>query len=185
MLDDSFDAIAWVGQHAKAGTEFAHMAHTGSFNIIDYQINNVSIGEFGQLALCGAYFGVRAIFGSGDEAFKKEAANLVRGIETVSVKRGIMPGSGDNCDAKAYMTRNNGAIHLHPEKAREMIRVGANRALKRFVENRESFDLLNFTSPYTRKVRFRYKELQQDYCLVSENRDIIRLLNDQAMFISF
>ena len=27
-LDDSYDAIAWVGQHAKAGTAYAHIAHT-------------------------------------------------------------------------------------------------------------------------------------------------------------
>ena len=32
LLDDSCDAVAWVGQHAKAGTEYAHLAHTQSFN---------------------------------------------------------------------------------------------------------------------------------------------------------
>jgi D-amino peptidase len=27
-LDEGFDALAFVGQHAKAGTEHAHLAHT-------------------------------------------------------------------------------------------------------------------------------------------------------------
>ena len=49
MLDASFDAIAWIGQHAKAGTEYAHMAHTGWFNTVDYRINDISVGEFGQV----------------------------------------------------------------------------------------------------------------------------------------
>jgi D-amino peptidase len=57
MLDETFDAIAWVGQHAKAGTECAHMAHTGSLNVIDYKINGISVGEFGQIALCRVLWG--------------------------------------------------------------------------------------------------------------------------------
>src|SRR5437773_12215476 len=42
-LDSSFDAIAWVGQHAKAGTEFGHMAHTQGFSYLDLAINGISI----------------------------------------------------------------------------------------------------------------------------------------------
>lgn len=42
MLDESFDAIAWVGQHAKAGTEYAHMAHTGSMNVTGITSNGIS-----------------------------------------------------------------------------------------------------------------------------------------------
>src|SRR5690625_553838 len=121
MMDDTFDAVAWVGQHAKSGTECAHMAHTGSSNVVDYRINDISVGEFGQIAFCGASFGATPIFGAGDEAFTIEAANLVEGIETVSVKRGIMPNSGDEFIESAYQLRNNGAIHMHPNKARKRI----------------------------------------------------------------
>jgi D-amino peptidase len=177
MLDDTFDAIAWVGQHAKAGTECAQMAHTGWFNIIDYKINGVSIGEFGQIALCGAYFGVRSIFGSGDEAFTKEAAELILGIETVSVKRGILPGSGDEHNSEGYKLRNNGAIHMHPEKARDLIRNGAERALRRFAENREQFPLLQLEPPFTKEIRYRRDVVNPAYSVKSEHSDMIDLLN--------
>lgn len=88
-LKKDFDAVAWVGQHAKAGTEYAHIAHTGWFNVLDYRINGISVGEFGQLAMCGSYLGVRSIFASGDEAFTIEASELIDGIETVAIKRGL------------------------------------------------------------------------------------------------
>lgn len=185
LLDESFDAMAWVGQHAKAGTPLAHMPHTGSFNVIDYRINGRSVGEFGQMALCGAHFGVKAIFACGDEALEKEAAELVAGIETVSVKRGVMPGSGDAEDEQAYRRRNNGAVHLHPELAREKIRAGARAALRRFAQNREQFCLPGPKGPLTREIVFRYKEGRQGYTMVTRADDILHLLNDQAYFVSF
>lgn len=180
LLDASFDAIAWVGQHAKAGTEKAQMAHTGSFNVIDYKINGVSVGEFGQIALCAAVYGVRSIFGSGDEAFAAEASELIPGIETVSVKRGIMPGSGGELSADAYKLRNNGAVHLHPEKAREMIRRGAERALRRFADDKEQFPLLELaqSAPFTREITYRGDGTKPAYTVKSEHPDsLIDLLN--------
>ncbi len=178
MLDGTFDAMAWVGQHAKAGTECAQMAHTGWFDVIDYNINGVSVGEFGQMALCGASLGVRSIFGAGDEAFTKEAAELIPGIETVSVKRGILPGSGDECTVDEYKDRNNGAIHIAPEIARERIRQGAERALSRFADNRGQFPLLKFEPPFWREVRYRSGGTNGARTMVSEHPDsVIGLLN--------
>jgi D-amino peptidase len=178
MLDESFDAMAWVGQHAKAGTEKAHMAHTGSFDVIDFRINGVSVGEFGQMALCGAELGVRSIFASGDEALAQEAAALVPGIETVGVKRGLMPGSGDEYDGEGYKLRNNGAIHLHPEKARQLIRAGAERALRRFAASREQFALLELQPPFRKEVRYRSNGSKPARTVYAEHPDsVIGLLN--------
>jgi D-amino peptidase len=177
MIDDSYDAIAFVGQHAKAGTEFAQMAHTGGLNVIDYTINGISVGEFGQIVMLAASFGVRTIFGSGDEAFEKEAAELVGGIETVSVKRGIMPGSGDEYNTEGYQLRNNGAIHMHPDKAREQIRKGAEKALKRFAENKEQFALIAPKVPIMREVSYRSWGARPAYTDKSEHTDMSQLLN--------
>ena len=152
-LDKSFDAVAWVGQHAKAGSEYAHLAHTQNFGYIDLSINGVSIGEFGQLALCASELGVRSIFGAGDEAFTKEAKNLVPGIETVSVKRGLTPGKGDELPPKAYRRRNCAAVHIPPERARKLIKEGALRAIKR-AEN-EDFGIIKLSPPFERVARFR------------------------------
>lgn len=173
MLDPSFDAIAWVGQHAKAGTPFAQMAHTGWFNVIDYSINGISIGEFGQLAFCGAFLGIRSIFGAGDEAFVREAAELVAGIETVAVKRGIRPGSGDECNTEEYKDRNNGAVHIHPEIARARIREGAERAARRFMENKEQFELLKVEAPFHREIRFRENGDKAAHTIRDEHPDSI------------
>ncbi len=131
-LDGSFDAVAWVGQHAKAGTARAHLAHTQSMHYIDLSVNGVSIGEFGQLAFCAAELGIPAIFGSGDEAFTKEAAALIPGIETVCVKRGVATGTGEECTPDQYRLRNAAAVHIPPARARGLIEEGAKRAIKRF-----------------------------------------------------
>ncbi|RKN84198.1 M55 family metallopeptidase [Paenibacillus ginsengarvi] len=182
MLEPSFDAIAWVGQHAKAGTPFAQMAHTGWFNVIDYTINGVSVGEFGQLAMCGAFLGIRSIFGAGDEAFCAEAAALVPGIETVAVKRGVMPGKGDEFNTEGYKARNNGAIHLHPDQARAYIREGAERAVRRFIENREQFALLEMNSPFRREVKYRSDGAKAAFTTRDEHPDsIIRLLGGKPL----
>jgi D-amino peptidase len=177
-LDGSFSAMAWVGQHAKAGTGYAHMAHTGWFNVLDYRINGASVGEFGQMAWCGAFLGVPSIFGSGDEAFTREAQELIPGIETVSVKRGLVPGSGDEYAAEGYRKRNLAAIHLHPEKVRSLIRAGAARALARFKSNPEGFHRLPVKPPFRRNVSYRAEGGKPAYKAWAEDpSDLIRMLN--------
>ncbi|NQT13076.1 MAG: M55 family metallopeptidase [Planctomycetes bacterium] len=64
-LDRTFAGLAVVGQHAKAGTPFSHITHTGSFNCIDESINGVSIGEYGELALCAMELGIPTILACG------------------------------------------------------------------------------------------------------------------------
>jgi len=157
-LDETFAAVVWIGQHAKACTPYAHLAHTQSFRYIDQSINGLSIGEFGQFALCAGELGIPAIFGSGDEAFCSEARGLVPAIETVAVKRGVTPGTGEELDAASYARRNLGAIHLHPVEARRRILQGARRALDRLQrEGPESF-VLRMAPPYERVTRFRGAE---------------------------
>ena len=153
LLDEGYDAVAWVGQHAKSGTPYAHIAHTQWFNYLDLSINGVSIGEFGQLALCASELGVRSIFMSGDRAGCAEVQQLVPGIETVEVKRGTTPGSGDDLDTQAYRARNTSAVHAHPDAARANIRAGAERAIRR--ARQETFGLIPLVPPFERMARFR------------------------------
>ena len=134
-LDDSFTGIAWVGQHAKASTEYAHLAHTQSFAYIDLSVNGVSIGEFGQLGLCAAELGVPAFFGAGDLAFTKEAEALAPGIVACAVKRGVTAGTGEECTLDAYRERNAGAVHTPPARARAMIRQAAEAAAWKLKKN--------------------------------------------------
>jgi len=149
-LDDSYDAVAWVGQHAKAGTPFAHLAHTQSFRYIDQSINDQSVGEFGQFALCAGELGVPVVFGSGDEAFCREAEALAPGMVTVSVKQGLAPSTGDDLDLQAYAHKNTAAIHLHPAAARRAIREGAKRALERLRAEGSEGRIVRLEPPYER-----------------------------------
>ena len=73
-LDSSYDGMCWVGQHAKAGTPYAHMPHTGSMHVLDMRINGVSVGEFGQYAYIARELSVRPFFVTGDDAMAAGAA---------------------------------------------------------------------------------------------------------------
>ena len=98
-----------------------------------YLLNGISVGEFGQCVFLANIYGVTPIFASGCLAFTKEAEALVPGIETVAVKEGVQPGTGNECTEDEYRLRNGGAIHLHPEVARKLIREGAEAGIKVFV----------------------------------------------------
>ena len=177
-LDETFDVIAFIGQHAKAGTPFAHLAHTNSFAIQDCVINRLSVGEFGEMVLLGSTLGIPAIFASGDKALTLEAGNLVPGIETVAVKVGVNPCRGDHETAEAYAQMNLGAVHLHPEQARAKIRSGAETALKRFLDDRLRFRLVELLPPYTRSIQYRACSVTPAYTTVHDNQpDLTALLN--------
>jgi len=152
-LDKSFDAVAFIGQHAKASTVGAHLAHTQSLHWIDCSINGVSIGEFGQLVVCASELGVPTIFGSGDLAFTKEAQALVPGIETVAVKRGLRRDNGENLNERDYTRHNAGAIHVPPVRARKLIEAGARRAMARAKKGK--YGIVPLKAPFERVVIYR------------------------------
>lgn len=152
-VESTFDALAWVGQHAKAGTEYAHLAHTQSLAYLDESVNGVSIGEFGELAMCASELGVRGIFASGDKALTKEAQALVPGIETVAVKRALCKGADADLTQEQYARATASARHLHPVRARELIRAGAERAMQR--AKQEEFGIIPLTPPFDRVVKYR------------------------------
>lgn len=154
-LTSEYDCLAWVGQHAKAGTPYAHIAHTGNHHVIDLSINGISLGELGELAMCAGVLGVKPILATGDKAMCEETKNLLPGIEAVSVKEGLTPGRGDECTFEEYTSRNNAATHKSPEKARQMIEQGAFNALTRFKRDPLSFGDLKTSAPYEKVVVYR------------------------------
>lgn len=174
-LEEGFDFVACVGQHAKAGTEFSHITHTQWFNWIDLTVNGVSVGEFGQFALCASELGIRYIFASGEEALAHEAQALIPGIETVAVKRGIQPGRGDDLDTEAYARFHLGAVHLHPQRACELIRRGAERALRR--AQTERFGIIPLNPPYKLTAVFRGPKGRKTVAHASHPTSIAGLMN--------
>jgi D-amino peptidase len=154
-LDESFDAIIWIGQHAKAGTSLAHLAHTQWFNYLDQSINGTSIGELGEMAMCASELGVPSILASGDEALTREARALVPGIVTVSVKYGTTPDDGYSLDTEHYMRHNLGAVHRQPEMARRLIRAAAFEALHKLKQQPKGWGIIPLQAPFERITRFR------------------------------
>jgi D-amino peptidase len=177
LLDKTFDAVAFVGQHAKASSEYAHIAHTQWFNYIDLSINNISIGEFGQLAMCASELGIPSIFAAGDEAMAKEAQALIPGIQGISVKRGIRAGTGEELSTDEYMKRNYSAIHLSPKKARERIRTGAQMAIER--RFRDDFGIIPLKAPYERIAIFRSEKKGESITISQESHpsSVTELMN--------
>src|SRR6266542_5794514 len=85
-LDETFDAVYFVGQHAMAGTPEAPLAHTYSSKTVEYyKVNGQPIGEFGMLAyMAGTLFGVPAAFLAGDDKAVAEAQALVPNLVGVA-----------------------------------------------------------------------------------------------------
>lgn len=147
-LDRSFDAQAHVGQHAKAGTPFSHLTHTGWWSVRDQKINGVSVGEYGEGALCGGELGVPLIFASGEKAFCAEVAALTPWVHTVTVLEGTIGGTGDELSGEEYEHFHEGAIHLQPTRACELIRAKAKEAAEAFRTDRARFKPLKLDPPY-------------------------------------
>jgi D-amino peptidase len=88
-LNDSFDAVIFIGYHARAGTENGFLAHTGSGSVKGLWLNGVEVGEGGLNAFFASALGVPVILASGDMTFAAQIAETIPGIRTVSTKRAI------------------------------------------------------------------------------------------------
>lgn len=180
-MDKSFSALAYVGQHAKAGTPYSHLTHTQNCSVIDCRVNGISIGEYGQLALCTMELGIPCILACGEKAFTKEAEALTPGVFTVSVKEGLLPDDGfRDCTAEFYADAKLSALHISPSKAAQLIREAALKAIEGLKKSPDSFRYPKLSSPYRREVEFRASSQRntRPYSKTVEHPDsIIELMN--------
>lgn len=130
-FDASFDALMFVGQHAKSNTDGGHLSHTGSMDQDDVLLNRVSLGELGWYMQLAGYYGKPTILVTGDQAACDEAQALEPAVEVVAVKCGIRNGPASGLMADANRVHNGAAVHRTPVKARAMIRAAAERAVRR------------------------------------------------------
>ena len=82
-LDETFDAVIFVGYHAKADSPRGLFAHTGSGVVKDVQVNGRSAGEGGLNTLMAQWFGVPVVMITGDDVAveqQKEWTPNVRGV---------------------------------------------------------------------------------------------------------
>ena len=89
-LDDSFDAIAFVGFHSsssKGTSPLSHTMHVSKINSI--KINGVLASEFLIFYYAGLYFNVPVVFLSGDRGICEEVSRVNTDIFTVATKEGF------------------------------------------------------------------------------------------------
>jgi D-amino peptidase len=114
-IDSTFDAVVFVGYHAKAGTPHAILEHTSTGNVVDVSINGVSLPEGGYNALVAGLYGIPVVFAAGDRALVEQLRGLLGPIGVVAVKEEI--------GGKA-------SLGLSPKRAQEEIRRGVEQALR-------------------------------------------------------
>lgn len=177
-LSRDFTGLCFVGQHAKAGTDYSHITHTQWFNYRDLQVNGVSIGEYGQMALCAMELGVPCILACGEEALCREAAALTPGVVTVSVKKGLLKDGQEDLDMDAYRGAKLSALHLAPVEARRRIHAGAEQAMRKLRASPAAFRFPELRPPYERVTWFRSAGGQPPWMSRARHPDsLIALLN--------
>jgi len=134
-IDETFDAVIFVGYHARAGTPNAVLDHTSSsLRLLGVVINGIPMPEAGINGLIAGMFGVPVVCVTGDQAIAAQARELFGDVETAVVKQGI----------------GNAELGLHPSKARELITEKTAAALKR----PKDFKPFKLSPPYTLDVSF-------------------------------
>lgn len=114
-IDETFDAVVFVGYHASESQKNAILAHTEDGDkILEVKLNGNPVPEAGFNAAIAGDFGVPVVFLSGDQSTCEEAKQILGPIETAIVKTGSGFYSG---------------TMLHPEESQRMIREGAKRGI--------------------------------------------------------
>lgn len=133
-IDESFDAVIFIGYHAREGTPNAVLKHTGTGKI-DVIVNGRNMPEAGINAAIAGYFNVPVVLVAGDLALVEQARELLGDVECVAVKEGI----------------GQAAKMLHPSKAQRLIRNGTRTALA----DLSRFRPFKLTAPITMEIHYK------------------------------
>ena len=142
-LDESFDAVIFIGYHSAAGTGGSPLAHTMNPNdISSIKINGRYASEFLIHGYAAAMKHVPVAFVSGDDCLIKEVEDINSNISRLAVKEGI----------------GGATINMHPNKAVSEIKKMTYEALK-------SKDLKSqiINLPREFRVEIEYKEAAKAY----------------------
>jgi D-amino peptidase len=113
-VDSSFDAVVFIGFHAKEGDGPGVLAHTFT-GAVDLDLNGEAVSEGSFAAAIAGHFGVPVVFVSGDQTITSDLRRQLGPLETVVVKEAI---------------GFHAATSLHPEEARRRIAAGVERGVR-------------------------------------------------------
>jgi len=121
-LERGYAGVAFIGQHARANRRGGIMAHSySSLGIQNMFMNGNPVGEIETRAALAGWCNVPVIFLSGDQAAADDLKAIVPGAELAVVKEGFS---------------NYSCLTLSAQAARDLIRAGAERAMRRAAEVR-------------------------------------------------
>ncbi len=133
-LDESYDAVMFIGQHARAG-QGSVLCHTQNSKTVEYhKVNDIELGEFGSFALMAGCLGVPTILAAGDDVLIAEAKELIPNIVGAAVKQSLGPEL---------------ALHLSHEAACQLVREKAAEACEQI----DSIEPFFIPGPYTKEIR--------------------------------
>jgi D-amino peptidase len=112
----SFDVALFVGYHTRAGHPTGTIAHTYSGVPVETRLDGRATGEYGMNALVLGAWGIPVGMVAGDDALAEEVEAWLPWTERVVVKT---------------IDGGRSAISSHPSVARDRVRAGAERAVRR------------------------------------------------------
>jgi D-amino peptidase len=112
----SFDVALFVGYHARAGHPSGTIAHTYSGAPVETRLDGRPTGEYGMNALVLGAWGIPVGMVAGDDGLAEEVEGWLPWTERVVVKT---------------IDGGRSAISAHPTVARQRVRDGAERAVRR------------------------------------------------------
>jgi D-amino peptidase len=119
-IDESVDAVFFVGYHARNGSENAILDHTWSSRTVsNVWLNDLLTGEYGLNAAVAGQFGVPVVMASGDQTACRQMSELLGELETAIVKQAV---------------GRFAAECLPPPISQELIYTAAHRAVERLAE---------------------------------------------------
>ncbi len=135
-LDETFDALIFIGYHSAGGTDSNPLAHTMNTGIDSIKLNGEYISEFLLHSYIAGQLDVPVVFLSGDLGLCNEVKKVNNNITTVPVKEGI----------------GNATINIHPQLALDLIRDGVKKSLK------GNIDLCHIELPNEFELDIRYRD---------------------------
>ena len=114
--DAGVDVALFVGYHARAGHPTGTIAHTYSGRPVETRLDGRPTGEYGLNAVALGGWRVPVGLVAGDDALAAEVAGWLPWAERIVVKEAV---------------GNSAAASLHPTIACDLIRAGAERAVRR------------------------------------------------------
>lgn len=160
-LDETYDALIFVGYHSAAKRDTNPLAHTMTTSLDYVKINGHIASEFLIHAYIAAYLNVPVVFLSGDKGLCEEVKSLNKNIVTVAVKEG----------------KGNSTINIHPDLALKMIEESVQKAL---LNDRE---LYKIQLPKEFNVEIRYR-LHKDAYRYSFYPGVIKIDENTISFKS-